>query len=55
VAGAASDASALVSQWESTHRSGMERAARLLNELRSAPALDLAMLSVGLKELRNLV
>jgi len=32
----------------------MERATRLLEELRAAPAPDLAMLSVALRELRNL-
>jgi len=49
-----SDASALVEAWESRSREPMERAARLLTELRSVPAPDLAMLSVGLRELRNL-
>ena len=48
------DAGWLVSAWEARSREAMERAARLLAELRAAPALDLAMLSVGLRELRNL-
>jgi glutamate dehydrogenase len=45
---------ALVARWEGASRDAMERAARLLGELRAAPAPDLAMLSVGLRELRNL-
>jgi NAD-specific glutamate dehydrogenase len=45
---------ALVARWEGANRDAMERAARLLGELRAAPAPDLAMLSVGLRELRNL-
>jgi hypothetical protein len=32
----------------------MERAARILGELRAVQSPDLAMLSVGLRELRNL-
>ena len=52
--GADGDAAALVAKWESANREAMERAARLLSELRAAPAPDLAMLSVGLRELRNL-
>jgi glutamate dehydrogenase len=48
------NAAALVGRWEEMHRDGMERAARLLAELRAAPTPDLAMLSVGLRELRNL-
>ena len=54
-AGAAGDEpAALVARWESANRDAMERAARLLGELRAAPAPDFAMLSVGLRELRNL-
>ena len=49
-----SDAGALVAAWEARSRETMERASRLLGELRAAPAPDLAMLSVGLRELRNL-
>jgi glutamate dehydrogenase len=47
-------APALVARWEGANRDAMDRAARLLGELRAAPAPDLAMLSVGLRELRNL-
>jgi len=54
-AGGEGDAPArLVARWEAANRDAMERAARLLGELRAAPAPDLAMLSVGLRELRNL-
>ncbi len=49
-----SDPRALVAAWETRSRETMERASRLLGELRAAPAPDLAMLSVGLRELRNL-
>ncbi|MET0680879.1 MAG: NAD-glutamate dehydrogenase, partial [Burkholderiales bacterium] len=48
------DPAALVGRWENASRDAMERASRLLGELRAAPAPDLAMLSVGLRELRNL-
>jgi glutamate dehydrogenase len=57
VVGAAGDGSgpeALVGRWESANADAIERAERLLAELRAAPAPDLAMLSVALRELRNL-
>jgi glutamate dehydrogenase len=44
----------LVAAWASSRRAALERATRILGELRAAPAPDLAMLSVGLRELRNL-
>ncbi len=47
-------AAELVAAWQSRNSASMERAARLLEELRAAPAPDLAMLSVALRELRNL-
>jgi glutamate dehydrogenase len=50
----ADDPAALVARWEGASRDALERASRLLGELRAAPAPDLAMLSVGLRELRNL-
>ena len=50
----ADDPVALVARWEAASRDALERASRLLGELRAAPAPDLAMLSVGLRELRNL-
>jgi glutamate dehydrogenase len=52
--GQENDPRALVAAWEARSRETMERAARLLGELRAASAPDLAMLSVGLRELRNL-
>jgi glutamate dehydrogenase len=52
--GQETDPRALVAAWEARSHDTMERAARLLGELRAAPAPDLAMLSVGLRELRNL-
>jgi glutamate dehydrogenase len=43
-----------VAAWEARQRGTMERAARILGELRAVQSPDLAMLSVGLRELRNL-
>ncbi|HSD53622.1 MAG TPA: NAD-glutamate dehydrogenase [Burkholderiales bacterium] len=43
-----------VTAWEARHRATMERASRILGELHAAQSPDLAMLSVGLRELRNL-
>ena len=40
--------------WQERNRRAIERAQRLLAELRAAPAADAAMLSVALRELRNL-
>jgi len=44
----------LVAAWAASRRVALDRAARILAELRAAPAPDLAMLSVALRELRNL-
>ena len=44
----------LVNRWQADNRRPIERVGRLVNELRSAPAPDAAMLSVALRELRNL-
>ncbi|MDH5536305.1 MAG: NAD-glutamate dehydrogenase, partial [Betaproteobacteria bacterium] len=53
--GGADDAPAkLISAWQSGKAAPLERAMRLLNELRAVPAPDQAMLSVALRELRNL-
>jgi glutamate dehydrogenase len=41
--------------WERDNRQALERARRLLAELQETPGSDLAMLSVALRELRNLV
>ncbi|HTO49452.1 MAG TPA: NAD-glutamate dehydrogenase [Burkholderiales bacterium] len=53
-AGATDEPAELVAGWERANRDALDRAARLLGELRAAPVPDLAMLSVGLRELRNL-
>jgi glutamate dehydrogenase len=45
---------ALLAAWLDRNRRGIERAAQLLTELRAAPSVDAAMLSVALRELRNL-
>src|SRR5262249_45510583 len=52
--GEAKDAADLVAAWQARNGHAMDRAQRLLAELRTAPAPDLAMLSVALRELRNL-
>ena len=56
VLGGGADATAprLVNAWQAGNRGAIERVGRLLAELRSAPATDAAMLSVALRELRNL-
>jgi glutamate dehydrogenase len=46
--------SGLIAAWQDRNRRGIERAAQLLGELRAATAIDAAMLSVALRELRNL-
>ncbi len=45
---------ALVASWESRNKVPLERVARIVGELRAVPAPDVAMLSVALRELRNL-
>jgi glutamate dehydrogenase len=49
------DAKQVLDAWEQGNRQALERAQRLLVELRETPVGDLAMLSVALRELRNLV
>ncbi|MCD6076547.1 MAG: NAD-glutamate dehydrogenase [Ramlibacter sp.] len=49
------DAGRVLDQWEQGNRQSLERARRLLAELQETPGSDLAMLSVALRELRNLV
>jgi glutamate dehydrogenase len=44
----------LVAAWESANERGIERAAQLMGELHAATPVDAAMLSVALRELRNL-
>jgi glutamate dehydrogenase len=48
------DLPALIGAWQERNRRALEREAQLLAELRAAPALDPAMLSVALRELRTL-
>ena len=50
----AGSAAQMLSAWESANRVALERAQRLLAELGDAQGADLAMLSVALRELRNL-
>jgi glutamate dehydrogenase len=45
---------ALIAAWQERNRRAIERGDRLLGELRAAPALDAAMLSVALREMRTL-
>ena len=44
----------VIAAWENRNRRALERAAQLSAELRSVAAPDMAMLSVALRELRNL-
>jgi glutamate dehydrogenase len=44
----------LIDAWQERNRRAIEREAQLLGELRAAPAIDPAMLSVALRELRSL-
>ena len=52
--GDGADGTRLVAAWQERNGSAMERATRLLGEMRASPAPDLSMLSVALRELRNL-
>jgi len=52
--GDGADGQRLVAAWQERNGSAMERATRLLGEMRASPAPDLSMLSVALRELRNL-
>jgi glutamate dehydrogenase len=49
-----SEPSSRIAAWEAANRTARERAARVVQEVRDNPAADLAMLSVALRELRNL-
>ncbi|MDB5749725.1 MAG: putative NAD-glutamate dehydrogenase [Ramlibacter sp.] len=49
------DPPAILDHWEQGNKQALERAQRLLAELKETPMGDLAMLSVALRELRNLV
>ncbi len=52
--GAELTAPRLVNAWQADNRRPIERVGRLVAELRAGPAPDAAMLSVALRELRNL-
>jgi glutamate dehydrogenase len=54
-AGTPGDAQALIRAWEAQREFQLARCRQLLDELRPAPAVDMAMLSVMLRELRALV
>jgi glutamate dehydrogenase len=45
---------ALIQEWEAKHKSALDRSQQVLADLQSAGNLDLSMLSVALRELRNL-
>ena len=44
----------LIKEWETQNKSALERSQQVLADLQSAGSLDLSMLSVALRELRNL-
>ena len=48
------DAEALIDTWMEENRSAVERANSILSDLKEAETLDIAMLSVALREIRNL-
>jgi glutamate dehydrogenase len=48
------DAEALIDSWMEENRSSVERATAILADLKEAEGLDIAMLSVALREIRNL-
>jgi len=53
-AGDISSRDELLAAWQERNRRSADRAGRLIGELRAAPAADASMLSVALRELRNL-
>jgi glutamate dehydrogenase len=48
------DAEALIDAWMEENRSSVERTNAILSDLKEADALDIAMVSVALREIRNL-
>ncbi len=52
--GGAGDTATVLVGWRAKHATALARAERLIGELKMAAALDLPMLSVALRELRNL-
>ena len=51
----ADEPAALMAAWEEAHRSALARVRQVLAEMQTAKSSDLAMLSVSLREVRNLV
>jgi glutamate dehydrogenase len=47
--------SAPVNAWRASNQRAIERTQQLLSELRNAPAMDVSITSVALRELRHLV
>jgi glutamate dehydrogenase len=45
---------ALVNAWRANNQRAIERTQQLLAELKNAPAMDVSMISVALRELRHL-
>jgi glutamate dehydrogenase len=54
-AGGAAAAPAIIDVWSDSHRHAVERVTNMVAELKSAPGVDIAMLSVVNRELRALV
>jgi glutamate dehydrogenase len=48
------DAETLIETWMEENRSAVERANSIMSDLKDADSLDIAMLSVALREIRNL-
>jgi NAD-specific glutamate dehydrogenase len=48
------DPETLIEAWLADNRSSVERTRAILSDLKEAETLDIAMLSVGLREIRNL-
>ena len=53
-AGTIDEPGALLAAWQDRNHRAIERVTQLLNELRASGTPDAAMLSVALRELRNL-
>jgi glutamate dehydrogenase len=48
------DADELIGVWEARNRGAIERIRQVITDLQAAGSIDLSMLSVALRELRNL-
>ena len=55
VAGNAKIAPAIIDSWVEAHRHGVDRVLSMINEIKAAPSVELAMLSVANRELNALV